>query len=48
MAKKIIVPAVKGTREFYPAEMARRNYLYEKIRAASHAFAIRNGRGRIL
>jgi len=38
MAKKIIVPAVKGTREFYPAEMARRNYLYEKIRAASHAF----------
>ncbi|MBI2759463.1 MAG: histidine--tRNA ligase [Chloroflexi bacterium] len=29
---------VKGTREFYPEEMALRNYLYEKVRAASQAF----------
>lgn len=35
--KKIIYP-VKGTREFYPAEMALRNYLYEKVRAASQSF----------
>ncbi len=38
MAKKIIIPSVKGTREFYPPEMARRNYLYEKIRTASQSF----------
>ena len=29
------IQQVKGTREFYPEEMAIRNYLYEKIRAAS-------------
>ena len=38
MAKNIIVPAVKGTREFYPEEMARRNYIYEKVREASQSF----------
>jgi histidyl-tRNA synthetase len=38
MAKKIIIPAVKGTREFYPEEMARRNYIYEKVREASQSF----------
>lgn len=32
------IQQVKGTREFYPEEMALRNYLYEKIRAASQAF----------
>jgi histidyl-tRNA synthetase len=36
MSKKI--QAVKGTREFYPEEMALRNYLYSKVRAASQAF----------
>lgn len=36
MAGKI--QSVKGTREFYPEEMALRNYLYEKVRAASQAF----------
>jgi histidyl-tRNA synthetase len=35
--KKIIQP-VKGTREFYPEQMALRNYIYEKVRAASQAF----------
>jgi len=32
------IQAVKGTREFYPEEMALRNYLYSKVRAASQAF----------
>jgi histidyl-tRNA synthetase len=32
------IKPVKGTREFYPEEMALRNYLYEKIRAASESF----------
>ena len=32
------IQQVKGTREFYPEEMALRNYLYEKVRAASQAF----------
>lgn len=35
--KKVIQP-VKGTRDFYPEQMALRNYLYEKVRAASQAF----------
>jgi histidyl-tRNA synthetase len=36
MANKI--QAVKGTREFYPEQMALRNLIYEKVRAASQAF----------
>ena len=32
------VPTVKGTREFYPEQMSLRNFLYEKVRAASEAF----------
>ena len=36
MATKI--QTVKGTREFYPEAMALRNYLFEKVRAASQAF----------
>ena len=32
------VPTVKGTREFYPEQMSLRNFLYEKVRAASQAF----------
>ncbi|GAB4460083.1 MAG: histidine--tRNA ligase [Anaerolineales bacterium] len=35
--KKIIAP-VKGTREFYPEQMALRNFIYEKVRSASEAF----------
>ena len=35
---KKTIATVKGTREFYPEEMALRNYLYEKVRAASQAF----------
>ena len=36
MANKI--QAVKGTREFYPEQMALRNFIYGKMRAASQAF----------
>jgi len=36
MATKI--QTVKGTREFYPEAMALRNFLFEKVRAASQAF----------
>jgi len=32
------IQTVKGTREFYPDAMALRNYLFEKVRAASQAF----------
>ena len=32
------IQPVKGTREFYPEQMALRNFLYEKIRAASQSF----------
>ncbi|MEW6285865.1 MAG: histidine--tRNA ligase [Chloroflexota bacterium] len=35
--KKIIAP-VKGTREFYPEQMALRNFIYENVRRASEAF----------
>jgi len=35
---KKAIQQVKGTREFYPAQMALRNYLFEKVRAASQAF----------
>lgn len=37
MAKNI-VPSVKGTREFYPEEMALRKYLYGKMCDASESF----------
>jgi histidyl-tRNA synthetase len=36
MASKI--QTVKGTREFYPEQMFLRNFIYEKMRAASQAF----------
>lgn len=36
MANKI--QTVKGTREFYPEQMALRNFIYEKVRTASQAF----------
>lgn len=32
------IQTVKGTREFYPEEMALRNFIYEKIRMASQSF----------
>ncbi len=36
MANKI--QTVKGTREFYPEQMALRNFIYAKVRAASQSF----------
>ena len=35
---KNIIQSVKGTREFYPTEMAIRNWLYENIRKVSELF----------
>ncbi|MDW8326412.1 MAG: histidine--tRNA ligase [Anaerolineales bacterium] len=35
---KINIPTVKGARDFYPEQMALRNWLYENMRAASQAF----------
>lgn len=35
---KNIIQSVKGTREFYPQEMALRNWLYGKIRQVSESF----------
>jgi histidyl-tRNA synthetase len=32
------IQTVKGTREFYPEQIALRNYLYQKVRAASQSF----------
>jgi len=42
---KKIIQAVKGTREFYPEDMALRNYLYGKARAASQAFGFQEWDG---
>jgi histidyl-tRNA synthetase len=38
MASKALIQAVKGTREFYPEEMAQRNFIYAKARQASQLF----------
>lgn len=35
---KKTIQAVKGTREFYPEQMFTRNFIYEKVRAASQMF----------
>ncbi|MGA7192437.1 MAG: histidine--tRNA ligase [Anaerolineales bacterium] len=35
---KNLIQPVKGTREFYPETMALRNFIYEKVRAASQVF----------
>ena len=35
---KTVIPSVKGTREFYPEEMSLRNFIYDKVRAASQSF----------
>src|SRR5215216_6135034 len=32
------IRTVKGTRDFYPEQMALRNYLYDKVRSASQSF----------
>jgi len=35
---KNIIKSVKGTREFYPEQMALRNFIYDKVRYASQIF----------
>jgi histidyl-tRNA synthetase len=42
------IQTVKGTREFYPEQMFLRNYLYEKVRAASQAFGYQEWDGPFL
>jgi len=39
------IKTVKGTREFYPEQMSLRNYLFEKLRAASQSFGYREWDG---
>ena len=38
MASKSSIPSVKGTREFYPEEMAQRNFIYSKVRESAQMF----------
>lgn len=45
---KKVIPAVKGTREFYPEQMALRNYILGKVRAASEAFGYQEWDGPFL
>jgi histidyl-tRNA synthetase len=33
-----IIPAVKGTRDFYPEDMALRNWIYANIKKVSESF----------
>ena len=42
------VPTVKGTREFYPEQMALRNWLYSNMRAAAQAFGYQEWDGPFL
>ena len=35
---KAIIPTVKGTRDFYPEEMAYRSWLYQTIREVAESF----------
>jgi histidyl-tRNA synthetase len=38
MSSKATIPSVKGTREFYPEEMAQRNFIYSNVRQAAQMF----------
>ncbi len=42
---KNVVKSVKGTRDFYPDEMARRTWLVEKLKSASEAFGYQRYEG---
>jgi len=46
--KKQLVQAVKGTRDFYPEQMALRTWLYNKIRAVSERFGYQEWEGPLL
>ena len=45
---KNVIPAVKGTRDFYPREMAIRTWLYSKARQVSEAFGYQEYEGPML
>ena len=45
---KKIIQAVKGTREFYPEQMALRNFIYEKVRDASRLFGFQEWDGPLI
>ena len=45
---KNIVPSVKGTRDFYPEEMAFRTWLYQNIRSVSERFGYQEYEGPFL
>lgn len=45
---KQIIQALKGTRDFYPEQMARRTWLYDRIRAASKLFGFEEYEGPFL
>jgi histidyl-tRNA synthetase len=46
--KKQLIQAVKGTRDFYPEQMALRTWLYDNIRAVSERFGYQEYEGPIL
>ncbi|HUG35142.1 MAG TPA: histidine--tRNA ligase [Anaerolineales bacterium] len=45
---KKTIQAIKGTREFYPGQMALRNFIHDKVRAASEAFGYQEWDGPFL
>src|SRR5512145_2571625 len=48
MASKSIIQSVKGTREFYPEELAQRNFIYDKVCQASQMFGYQEWDGPFL
>ncbi len=48
MAKKVIVQSVKGTRDFYPGDMAIRIWLYDMVRKVSESFGYQEWEAPIL
>lgn len=45
---KAIIPSIKGTRDFYPEEMAVRTWLYDKIRQVSELYGYQEYEGPLL
>ena len=45
MTNKPSIQSVKGMREFYPEQLALRNYIYSKVRQASQMFGYQEWEG---
>lgn len=45
---KKLIQSIKGTRDFYPEEMATRSWLYSKVRTVSHLFGYQEYEGPLL